>query len=174
MDISTPFTAARARNAGFDRLQELAPNLEYVQFVDGDCEVIHTWPERALEYLENHTDVAVICGRRMERFPEHSIYNRLCDLEWNTPVGETKACGGDAMMRVSAYQQVNGFRDDLIAGEEPELCVRLRQADWKIYRLNERMTLHDATMTKLPQWWKRSQRARLCLCRGRIDPWQTT
>ncbi|MEJ1355168.1 MAG: glycosyltransferase [Candidatus Sedimenticola sp. (ex Thyasira tokunagai)] len=166
LDMSTPFTAARARNAGFDRLLELAPSLEYVQFVDGDCEVINTWTERALEYLENHTDTAVVCGRRMERFPEYSIYNRLCDLEWDTPVGETKACGGDAMMRVSAYQQVNGFRDDLIAGEEPELCVRFRQADWKIFRLDEAMTLHDAAMTKFSQWWKRSQRAGYAFAEG--------
>ena len=42
------------------------------------------------------------------------------------------ACGGDALMRASAFQQVSGFDASIIAGEEPELCVRLRQKGWKI------------------------------------------
>ena len=35
--------------------------------------------------------VAVVCGRRRERLPEASVYNRLCDLEWDGPPGETEA-----------------------------------------------------------------------------------
>ncbi|MEJ1339118.1 MAG: glycosyltransferase [Candidatus Sedimenticola sp. (ex Thyasira tokunagai)] len=159
LDMSIPFTAARARNEGFRCLLELAPSIRYVQFVDGDCEVLHSWPEVALGFLQQHGDVAVVCGRRRERFPERTIYNLLCDIEWNTSVGETKACGGDAMMRVQGVSEIGGYRDDLIAGEEPELCVRLRQGGWKIWRLDEEMTLHDAAMKRFSQWWKRSMRA---------------
>lgn len=159
LDLSIPFTAARARNEGFARLLQLNPDIEFVQFVDGDCEVVEGWIEKAQTYLAQNPKFAVVCGRRRERFPEQSIYNRLCDIEWDTPVGEAKACGGDAMMRVEALQQVEGYDPTLIAGEEPELCVRLRQQDWKIFRLDEEMTLHDAQMTKFSQWWKRSQRA---------------
>ncbi|WXG56168.1 MAG: glycosyltransferase [Candidatus Sedimenticola sp. (ex Thyasira tokunagai)] len=159
LDMSIPFTAARARNEGFRRLLELVPSISNVQFVDGDCEVLHSWPVAALGFLQQHKDVAVVCGRRRERFPERTIYNLLCDIEWNTSVGETKACGGDAMMRVQAFSEVQGFRNDLIAGEEPELCVRLRQGGWKIWRLDEEMTLHDAAMKRFSQWWKRSMRA---------------
>jgi GT2 family glycosyltransferase len=83
----------------------------------------------------------------------------LCDIEWDTPVGEAKACGGDFMMRARAFQQVEGFNPALIAGEEPEMCVRLRQKGWKILRLDAEMTLHDAQMTSFAQWWKRAQRA---------------
>jgi GT2 family glycosyltransferase len=83
----------------------------------------------------------------------------MCDIEWSGPAGDVKACGGDAMMRVSAFRDVNGFRPDLIAGEEPELCVRLRRRGWKIFRLDEAMTLHDAAMTSFRQWWRRSARA---------------
>jgi hypothetical protein len=79
-------------------------------------------------------------------------------MEWSTPVGDAKACGGDAMMRAAALQQVNGYRDGLIAGEEPELCVRLRQAGWKIHRLDHEMTLHDAAITRFEQWWRRNVR----------------
>ncbi|HEY9741580.1 MAG TPA: glycosyltransferase [Coleofasciculaceae cyanobacterium] len=159
IDLSTPFTAARARNAGFARLLEANIEIEFVQFVDGDCEVVEGWLDYALAQLDAHPDVAVVCGRRRERFPEATIYNLLCDIEWDTPVGETKACGGDSMMRVAAFQQVGGFNPTLIAGEEPELCVRLRQAGWKILRLDAEMTRHDAQMTRFGQWWKRAQRA---------------
>ena len=159
LDLSIPFTAARARNAGFQHLLKAMPQMEWVQFVDGDCEIVEGWLDRAQQALSAQPEVAVVCGRRRERFPEQSIYNQLCDLEWNTPIGETKACGGDAMMRSKAFQQVAGFDPTLIAGEEPELCVRLRQQGWKILRLDAEMTRHDAQMTQFSQWWQRAVRA---------------
>ena len=95
------------------------------------------------------------CGRRQEQFPDASVYNGLCEREWTRPSGETRACGGDAIARIEALQQVGGFREALIAGEEPELCVRLRQRDWRIWRLDGVMTLHDAAMSRFTQWWRR-------------------
>lgn len=166
LDLSIPFTAARARNAGLARLLEIAPDLNYVQFVDGDCEVVEGWLEQAQKVLNTQPDVVVVCGRRRERYPEASIYNRLCDLEWDTPIGEAKACGGDAMMRISALQAVGGYNPYLIAGEEPELCVRLRQKGGKILRIDAEMTLHDAQMTRFGQWWKRSVRAGYAYAEG--------
>ncbi|MCE9529774.1 MAG: glycosyltransferase [Planctomycetes bacterium] len=158
LDLSIVFTAARARNSGTERLLQLAPEIEYVQFVDGDCEVASDWLEKAAKFLDEHPKAAVACGRRRERHPERSVYNRLCDIEWETPIGEAAACGGDALMRVTAFQQVAGFNSTLIAGEEPELCVRLRRAGWTINRLDAEMTLHDAAMTRFGQWWKRAVR----------------
>lgn len=166
LDMNVPFTAARARNAGWRALLQLAPGLEFIQFVDGDCVVADGWLDKALFFLAQNPAYAVVCGRRREKFPDRSIYNRLCDLEWNTPVGDAKACGGDALVRVSALRQVGGYRDDLIAGEEPELCVRLRQADWRIRRLDAEMTVHDAAMTRFGQWWRRSKRAGYAFAQG--------
>ncbi len=159
LDLGTPFTAARARNEGFFALQRRLPSMQLVQFVDGDCEVDSGWLPAAQAFLDDHPDVAVVCGRRRERFPQRSVYNLLCDLEWDTPIGEAKACGGDALMRVDAFAAVGGFRPELIAGEEPELCVRLRAKGWKVWRLDAEMTLHDAAITRFSQWWRRSLRA---------------
>lgn len=166
LDLSVPFTAARARNTGFERLRQIAPTIEFVQFVDGDCEVVAGWLEKAEAALTANPKVAVACGRRRERHPEASIYNRLCDIEWDTPIGKAGACGGDALMRVAAFQQVNGFNPTLIAGEEPELCLRLRQNGWTILRLEAEMTLHDAAMTRFGQWWKRATRAGYAYAEG--------
>ncbi|MBA4017137.1 MAG: glycosyl transferase [Pirellula sp.] len=159
LDLTRPFTAARARNAGLATLRSIAPGIEYVQFVDGDCEIRDGWLATALAALHSDERLAVVCGRRRERRPEASIYNRLCDLEWDTPVGEAKACGGDALMRAAALTEVVGYNESLIAGEEPELCVRLRARDWKVRRLAAEMTWHDAAMTRFGQWWRRTVRA---------------
>lgn len=158
LDLSRPFTAARARNEGLARLAGTgAP--PYVQFIDGDCELQPGWLETAAAFLDSHPDVAAVCGRRRERHPGQSVYNRLIDREWDTPVGEARACGGDVLMRTDAFRAVGGFDPGLIAGEEPELCVRLRRAGWRIWRLDAEMTLHDAAITRLGQWWRRARRA---------------
>jgi GT2 family glycosyltransferase len=159
LDRALPFTAARARNAGLERLMEAAPNLELVQFVDGDCEVVSDWLERADREISADPRLGVVCGRRRERYPEKSIYNRLCDLEWDTPVGPADACGGDALMRVEAVRAVHGYDPTLIAGEEPDLCLRMRRLGWKVLRIDAEMTLHDAAMTRFGQWWRRNVRA---------------
>src|SRR6187549_1014852 len=48
LDLGIPFTAARARNAGFARLAAILPGVAYVQFVDGDCELEPRWPQGAI------------------------------------------------------------------------------------------------------------------------------
>lgn len=158
LDMSRPFTAARARNAGVGRLRA-AGLPDYVQFVDGDCVFAPGWLDAAATFLDTHPAAAVVAGRLRERFPERSVYNRLCDAEWDTPLGQVDACGGIAMMRASAFEQAGGFREGLMAGEEPELCLRLRQAGGEIWRIEADMALHDAAMTRFWQWWRRTRRA---------------
>lgn len=159
LDLTLPFTAARARNAGMARLVEAAPDLEWVQFVDGDCEVVAGWLDCARRAIAADARLAVVCGRRRERYPGRSIYNRLCDLEWDTPVGPAGECGGDALMRVAAVRAVEGYNASLIAGEEPDLCLRLCRLGWKVLRIDAEMTIHDAAITRFSQWWKRGIRA---------------
>ena len=178
LDLRIPFAPGRARNAGYRRLRELVPELDYVQFVDGDCEVNPAWLEQAAAFLTAHHDVAVVGGRRSERYPERSVYNQICAMEWDThPIGEAKACGGDALMRAEAFEAADGYRPDLMAGEEPELCERLRASGWRIWFLNAPLTLHDAAMLRFSQWWKRAarsgygatQRAFVCPTAARLE-----
>ena len=159
LDMSRPFTAARARNAGLERLAEIAPDRGFVQLLDGDCELRDGWIEAAFSFLQENEKVAIACGRRRERFPEASLYNAQCDREWDRPAGETSECGGDALMRVAALRAVGGYDPRLIAGEEPEMCLRMRKAGWVIWRLGAEMTWHDAAMVRFSQFWKRARRA---------------
>lgn len=157
LDMTRPFTAARARNAGLAALAADPP--EFVQLLDGDCEMVPGWPAAALAAFAEHPRAVVVCGRRRERFPQASVWNALADREWDTPVGPARACGGDALMRYAAVRAVGGYRDDLIAGEEPELCLRLRQAGGEVWRIAAEMVLHDAALTRFGQWWRRTRRA---------------
>ncbi len=167
LDMTVPFTMARGRNAGFQYLVDNFPDLVYVQFVDGDCELLPSWIDRAVAALGQADNLAIVCGRRRERFPDASPYNLLADMEWNTPVGEAKACGGDMLARVEAIKAVGGFNPKMICGEEPEMCIRLRQKGWKIQRIDADMTLHDAAMSRFGQWWKRSIRGGWAVAEGK-------
>lgn len=158
LDMSRPFTMARGRNAGFQRLMQVCPDAVYVQFVDGDCEVADGWIATAESVLNSETNVVGVCGRRREKAPHASLYNLLCDLEWDKPPGETKACGGDVMFRAAAFSKSGGFNEHMIAGEEGELCFRLREAGWKLMRIEHEMTRHDAAITQFSQWVKRAVR----------------
>jgi glycosyltransferase involved in cell wall biosynthesis len=166
LDLSIPFTAARARNKGFARLQEIAPDLRYALFVDGDCEIIAGWPREAVRFLESQPDVAAVFGQLRERYPERSVYNWLCDQEWNRPVGEVRAFAGNVMIRAFALASVGGYREDVIAAEEDELSVRLRAANWRIRRIAGDMGLHDAAITRFSQWWRRSLRSGYAFAQG--------
>ncbi|MBK6414305.1 glycosyltransferase [Sphingopyxis sp.] len=170
LDLTMPFTAARARNAGLEAVLLDCPEIEFIQFVDGDCELEPDWLTAAEAFLRSRPTVAAVCGRRRERYPERSIYNGMCDAEWNTPVGEAEACGGDALFRVEALKQVRGYDPAVIAGEEPELCFRLRGAGWVVWRIDSAMTIHDADMHHARQWWMRAVRSGF----GYAQVWQKT
>ncbi|MGB3512839.1 MAG: glycosyltransferase family A protein [Microcoleaceae cyanobacterium] len=159
LDLSIPFTAARARNAGFERMCEKYPEVEYVQFIDGDCEVVEGWLEAAAETLDANPEVVAVCGWRRERYPENSVYNRICDVEWRLgPTGMILNFAGDVMIRSEALAKIGGYDNQMIAFEEGELCVRLRQAGGILLRIDKNCTLHDADMHSVWQWWKRAKR----------------
>ena len=159
LDATAGFSMARARNAGWRKLIERWPEIKLIHFVDGDCEIVAGWVSKAEQFLNENSAFAVVCGRRRERFPEKSVFNRLCDIEWNTAIGEANSCGGEALLRRSALEQIGGYEETLIAGEEPEMCLRMRLAGWKIQRLDADMSIHDANILRWSQWWKRCFRA---------------
>ena len=159
LDRTNGFTAARARNAGLALVRQSATLPEFVQMIDGDCELDQSWIGKGVAALQGELELAAVFGRRRERFPERSIYNRQCDDEWNVPIGYAASCGGDALFRLAALTAVGDYNPDLIAGEEPDLCLRLSRASWTIKRIDAEMTRHDAALTQFSQWWRRARRS---------------
>jgi glycosyltransferase involved in cell wall biosynthesis len=159
LPVPPHFTAARARNAGLAQLLADHPYLEFVQMVDGDCELRAEWLEAAVAALRAEPDVALVFGRLRERYPERSIYNALCDDEWNSPVGEAPVSGGNVLFRVVALREVDFYNPAMIAGEDTELSMRLRKRGWRLRQIDAEMGLHDAGITHLGQWWRRTRRS---------------
>ncbi|MEM1409529.1 MAG: glycosyltransferase [Pseudomonadota bacterium] len=166
LDPSRPFSAARARNEGAERLMAEAPGTAFIQFVDGDCELLPGWLDAGLQRMAEDPGLAVVAGLRRERHPDRSWYNHLCAIEWDTPVGEAAAVGGDAIYRAEPFLKVGGFDPMMMAGEEPELCLRLRKEGFRIERLDHDMVLHDAAILTFGAWWKRAVRSGYALCLG--------
>lgn len=166
LDLCQPFTMARGRNTGLRYLHQIYSNLHYVQFIDGDCELLSGWIENALQIIQTDPTLAIVCGRRRERYPESSVYNLLAEMEWNTPIGDDTACGGDALARISAIMEVGAYNPAMICGEEPEMCIRLRRHGWKIRRIAVDMTKHDIDMHRFGQWWKRMMRSGWSIAEG--------
>jgi GT2 family glycosyltransferase len=156
LDMSNPFTAARARNAGRDAMRE---KCGFIQFVDGDCVLARNWMNSAIRHLESKPDLAVVFGRRREQYPEASIFNWLCDVEWSVRPGPVRYFGGDALVRTAAFDAVGGYNSEMIAGEEPDLAIRIRAHGWNIECLDHEMTLHDAAISRFGQWWRRALRS---------------
>lgn len=159
LDMSRPFTAARARNAGYATLISLGTEFDYVQFIDGDCRLVPGWIEAGRKALAEDPSLGIVTGWRSEIQRDRSIYNALCDFEWRRPAGDIPTCGGDMMVRRKAFEAVDGFDDTVIAAEDDDFCVRIRRAGWTIRRLPIEMTQHDAAMYRFGQWWQRAVRS---------------
>jgi hypothetical protein len=151
-------TAARGRNTGW-RAAEQASRPEYILFLDGDTILDADFLGHAKAALDQDADVAAVFGQRREMDPGQSIYTRVLDLDWVVPAGETVFFGGDVLIRCCALAAAGGFEDSLIAGEEPDLCRRLRAQSWRILRIDVPMTRHDLAIYRFGQYWRRLMRA---------------
>jgi len=162
LDSLRPFSAARGRNEGFEEALRLWPETRYVLFLDGDCILDAAFPPAAAAVLEDQSECAIVTGHLAERFPEKSIYNRMCAIEWRSPAGriaDLNGLGGIMIARVTAFRDVGGFNEQAIAGEEPDLGARLALSGQSIFKIDQAMATHDAQMLRFSQWWRRAVRA---------------
>ena len=152
LDDGSP-CAAKARNLGWQ-----AALGDYVLFLDGDTELHPDFVTRALDTL-SEPKLCAAWGHRRESRPEQSLYTKVLDLDWIYPVGRTLYFGGDVLVRRAALVEVGGFDPSLKAGEEPELCARLRAAGWQIEHIDVPMTQHDLAVNSFRAYWLRAYRS---------------
>lgn len=147
-------TAARGRNAGWRRA-----SASLVLFLDGDTVLDPDFPLRAVQAVEADAAVAVVWGHCREIHPSASIYNRVLDLDWIYAPGFSEFCGGNALIRRDVLESVAGFDESFIAGEEPEMCRRIRSRGYKILHIDAAMVGHDLAITGFRQYWRRAVRS---------------
>jgi glycosyltransferase involved in cell wall biosynthesis len=144
--------AAAGRNAGWQ-----AALADLVLFLDGDTVVA---PDFVLNSIRDFSDpaVAIVFGNRRESNPDGSIFNRVLDLDWITRPGLADYCGGDALVLRRVLEQVGGYDENLIAGEEPEMCRRIRALGYRILHVDRAMTTHDLGIKRFSEYWHRAVR----------------
>lgn len=152
LDTARP-TAAKARNIGWRRAR--AP---FVLFLDGDATLDPCFTRCALEAMA-WPQAAVITGERREINPLFSFYNRALHIDWIGALGSVDFCGGNALIRRSVLEEVNGYDETLVAGEGPDMCTRMRFMKYEIISLDRPMTHHDLAISRWSQYWHRTVRA---------------
>jgi len=152
LEDSTP-SAAKARNKGWRHAKG-----DWVLFLDGDTELYPDFLEQAIAAIRD-PKVAVVCGRIHESRPDQSIYVRALDLDWVNASGSVDFCGGNALFRRDVLCRTSGFDPNLIAGEEPELCQRIRHLGYLICQLPIPMVKHDLGIVSFTGYWRRSFRS---------------
>ncbi|HEX6240947.1 MAG TPA: glycosyltransferase [Polyangiales bacterium] len=168
--IEPPYNQPRGRNAGLRRLLELDPELRYVFFLDGDCQLVPGFLQAAHAALEKDAGAAAACGRRLELHPDASVYNKLVHMEWNTKVGEGDF-GGDVLIRAEVVRALGGYRENMPAGEDMELSYRVRAAGHRVLRLPLDMTTHDVALARFGSWWKRHGRGGQAFAHAMLLNW---
>jgi cellulose synthase/poly-beta-1,6-N-acetylglucosamine synthase-like glycosyltransferase len=148
--------AAAGRNLGWR-----AARAPWVLFLDGDTVLHPDFVPRALPWLQADPGCVAVWGHRRETNPAQSLYTRVLDLDWVFAPGRSDYFGGDALVRRQALADAGGFDDALVAGEEPELCRRLRARGGHIEHIDAPMTGHDLAVTGWRAWWTRAERAGL-------------
>ena len=138
---------------------------KYVLFVDSDMELQLGFIDKALIALENDATIAAVTGSLIDinvnakphEVPPTTDYpaadgSRLTDVKY---------AGNAAIFRRSVLEQVGSWNPYIISDEEPELCLRIRHAGYRVVRLNtcacRHYTIPKGTMT----WLVRRRRVRL-------------
>lgn len=115
----------------------------YCARMDGDDLCDLTRFEKQVEFLDNNPEYAFV-STRMTRFDEQGTYQIPEPIESYSPTKKdfikgSPFCHAPVMIRKSAYDAVNGYRDipETLGVEDYDLWFRLYAADFKGYILQE-------------------------------------
>jgi hypothetical protein len=121
------------------------------------------WLERALEVLRTQPDVAVVTGLTVDVWPATKASDRAeagVPPECSTGQIEVPYIAGAGLYRRQALEQVGSFNPYLYSDEEPELCIRIRQAGYRIVQLDTPIAYHYSTpseaLSTLVNRWRRN------------------
>jgi GT2 family glycosyltransferase len=105
---------------------------QYLSFIDADCEIPESYFVNAVEVLEITRASATGCETHAPE-PPHWIEGTWHDLHY---VGRTRDVhylnSANFFITKDAFEQVGGFREDLITGEDSEIGQRIRKAGFRI------------------------------------------
>ena len=145
-----PLSPAAGRYVGFHEVTG-----DSVLFLDGDMELCAGWLGPALAAMRAEPDIGGLTGPLLEGPLGTAVEppNRAAEPR------ELRHSGGAVLHRRSALARVGPFNPYLRSDEEPELCLRLRHAGFRIVELPDPIARHYSELdTRLPTLFKRWRR----------------
>jgi GT2 family glycosyltransferase len=147
-------TAAAGRHVGYKWTTG-----DLVLFLDGDMELCAGWLDQALGVMQSRSDVAVITGKVIDlpKALQTPTTEHVETLDKDATGVYVRQGGGAAMYRRSVLERVGTFNPYLYSDEEPELCLRIRHAGYRVFQLPHPIAFHysapaEALSTFLGKW----------------------
>jgi glycosyltransferase involved in cell wall biosynthesis len=134
---------------------------DLVLFLDGDMQLYQGWLTQAIELLNNRPDIAVVTGQVIDLPKLSNSPNRPVNTHTgSTGVVEVPHCGGAGMYRRAVLERVGTFNPYLRSDEEPELCIRIRHANYHVVCIDYPIAYHysdpSEALSTLVARWKRN------------------
>ena len=146
----------RVRNAGYRRLKKVAPDIEFVQFIECGVALDSDWFSFAHRFLSRRSEVAALEGVTESNGGGPSIFSRVLAISGNEGESEIQAAGPNAVFRADAFEAAGGFRGDIVADETADLCIRLRRRGAHIWRSDAVMASRAPEDMTLSDWRRKS------------------
>lgn len=149
-------TASAGRNVGYKHSSG-----DLVLFLDGDMELYPGWLAEALVVIRDRAEVAVVAGPWIDlpKLDKRDDMAKFRQIKREYTDEEISYVGGAALYRRSVLEQVGPFNPWLYSDEEPELCMRIRHAGFRIVRLGHSIAYHYSDppdyMSTLVARWRR-------------------
>ena len=158
VEINDGQGGGRARNAGYRRLKKENPGLRYVQFLEAGAMLSPGWLEHAEKFMARRPEVAALEGRTSLNPRGASVLDRVMAAARGGQPGEIQAAGPNALFRVEAFEQVGGFRADIVADTTADLCIRLRRRGAHVWRSDAEMATIEPARLTLKTWRREAAR----------------
>lgn len=165
LDPSWFLSAAAGRYIGMHHTRG-----DLIMYMDGDMELAAGWLDQAVPFILEHPELAGVAGYRRDIYTRNGQIVGEQDYGRN-PQGRSvkvRYFAGAALYRRSALEQVGGFNPYIISDEEPELCMRLRHAGYKLTRLPYLMCKNYTLPVKSWDYFVRRFRTNLWLGHGQV------
>ena len=119
---------------------------EYIFFLDGDAEADKDWLVKAVEFMDNSPEYGACAGVLDEVYMTDDGevvggQDNMFGQDLDADVSDMKALGGLALYRTAAFDKVGLVNPYLPTGEDDELCMRIRNAGYKVARIKGRMAV---------------------------------
>lgn len=117
---------------------------EYLLLLDGDMALEPEFMPAAIAYLQAHADCGGVAGRaEMDEAQSYEFKSRKQRIHQIYPLGPSRWLCGGGLFRRSAIEQIGYLTNRNLHGyEEAELGIRLRQAGYRLERLDVPFFFH--------------------------------